>query len=53
MPEGELSKARASVVSETPLASVCAKFHMGDYILLGKGELATGAARGRASCRRL
>lgn len=42
MPEGELSKARASVVSETPLASVCAKFHMGDYILLGKGELATG-----------
>ena len=24
MPEGELSKARASVVSETPLASVCA-----------------------------
>ena len=48
MPEGELSKARASVVSETPLASVCAKFHMGDYILLGKGELASGG-RTRAS----
>lgn len=42
MPEGQLSKARASVVSESPLASVCMKFHMGDYLLLGKGELATG-----------
>lgn len=48
MPEGELSKSRASVVSETPLASVCASFHMGDYILLGKGELASGG-RTRAS----
>ena len=38
MPEGQLSKARASVVSESPLASVCMKFHMGDYLLLGKGE---------------
>ena len=42
MPEGQLSKARASVVSESPLASVCMKFHMGDYLLLGKGEIATG-----------
>ena len=48
MPEGELSKARASVVSETPLATVCASFHMGEYILLGKGELASGG-RTRAS----
>ncbi|MCH4166212.1 MAG: ribonuclease III [Megasphaera sp.] len=48
MPEGELSKARASVVSETPLAAVCASFHMGEYILLGKGELASGG-RTRAS----
>lgn len=48
MPEGELSKARASVVSETPLAAVCAKFQMGSYILLGKGELASGG-RTRAS----
>lgn len=48
MPEGELSKARASVVSETPLAAVCASFHMGDYLLLGKGELASGG-RTRAS----
>ena len=42
MPEGELSKARASVVSETPLASVGCDFQMGDYLLLGKGEAATG-----------
>lgn len=48
MPEGELSKARASVVSETPLAAVCSTFHMGEYILLGKGELASGG-RTRAS----
>ena len=48
MPEGELSKARASVVSEAPLAAVCATFDMGDYILLGKGELASGG-RKRAS----
>lgn len=42
MPEGDLSKARASVVSETPLATVSARFHMGDYLLLGHGELASG-----------
>jgi ribonuclease-3 len=48
MPEGELSKARASVVSETPLAVCCAAFHMGDYILLGHGELTSGG-RQRAS----
>ena len=38
----------ASVVSEAPLAAVCATFDMGDYILLGKGELASGG-RKRAS----
>ena len=36
------------VVSEAPLAAVCATFDMGDYILLGKGELASGG-RKRAS----
>ena len=51
MPEGELSKARASVVSEAPLAAVCATFDMGDYILLGKGELASRSRQG--SRRRL
>jgi ribonuclease III len=48
MPEGELSKARASIVSESPLAACCTVFRMGDYILLGNGELASGG-RLRAS----
>ena len=42
MPEGDLSRARASVVSETPLAACCAAFHMGDFLLMGKGEESTG-----------
>ena len=42
MPEGNLTKARASIVSEEPLACVCAGFHMGDYLRLGKGEALTG-----------
>ena len=48
MPEGELSKARASVVSEAPLAAVCATFDMGDYILLGKENWRRAAASGPA-----
>lgn len=46
MPEGELSKARASVVSETPLASVCAKFHMGTISSWARG---TGYGRTHAA----
>ncbi len=42
MPEGELSKARASVVSEMPLASVFGSYHMGDYMLMGRGEQLSG-----------
>lgn len=42
MPEGDLSKARASVVSEAPLAKCSAGFGMGEYLLLGKGEMASG-----------
>ena len=42
MPEGKLTRARASVVSEEPLACACAAFHMGDYLLLGRGEVRTG-----------
>ena len=48
MPEGELTKLRASMVCEPSLA-LCAKdIHLGDYLLLGKGEEATGG-RTRAS----
>ena len=38
MPEGELSKARASVVSEMPLASVFGSYHIGDYMLMGQNS---------------
>lgn len=46
--EGEMTKLRASLVCEQTL-DLCAKeLSLGDYILLGKGEIATGG-RDRAS----
>lgn len=42
MPEGELTKLRASVVCETSLAKLARQFQLGDYLLLGKGEETTG-----------
>lgn len=41
-PEGELTKIRAKVVCESSLALAARKIKLGDYILLGKGEEATG-----------
>lgn len=41
-PEGELTKIRASVVCESSLAFIARKISLGDFILLGKGEEATG-----------
>lgn len=42
MQEGELTKLRASIVCE-PTLSLCANdIHLGDYLLLGKGEELTG-----------
>lgn len=40
--EGHLSKLRASVVNEQPLAELARKFKIGDYLLLGKGEEVSG-----------
>lgn len=40
--EGELTKIRASLVSEEPLAAVAKKINLPEYILMGKGEEATG-----------
>jgi len=40
--EGQLSKLRASLVNEYPLADLAQKFKVGDYLLLGKGEESTG-----------
>lgn len=48
MPEGDLSKIRASIVCEASLAKVARESELGQYILLGKGEEITGG-RQRAS----
>ena len=42
MNEGEMSKLRASLVCEPTLAYCTQEIHLGDYILLGKGEELTG-----------
>ena len=42
MPEGELTKTRASMVCEPALAYCAFEIHLGEYLLLGKGEDATG-----------
>ena len=41
-PEGELTKLRASIVCEPTLALCAAEISLGSYLLLGKGEDATG-----------
>jgi ribonuclease-3 len=46
--EGDLSRARAALVSETGLAHVALALDLGRFILLGKGEERTGG-RGRPS----
>jgi len=42
LPEGELAKVRASVVNSALLAEVAAELGIGDFLLLGKGEDASG-----------
>jgi ribonuclease III len=42
LPEGELAKVRATVVSAAALADVAADLRLGDALLLGKGEDASG-----------
>ena len=42
LPEGELAKVRASVVNSTLLAEVAAELEIGSWLLLGKGEDASG-----------
>ena len=41
-PEGDLTKLRASLVCEPALASAARSIDIGQYLLLGKGEEATG-----------
>jgi ribonuclease-3 len=40
--EGELSKLRASLVNEHYLARIAGGLHLGDYLLVGRGEELTG-----------
>ena len=42
LPEGELTKIRAALVCEKSLHKFALKIHLGDYLLLGKGEAHTG-----------
>lgn len=42
MPEGELTKLRASIVCEKSLHEYSLRLHLGDYMLLGHGEEAGG-----------
>ena len=42
LPEGELAKVRATVVSAAALAEVAAELDLGEAILLGKGEAQSG-----------
>ena len=44
-PEGELTRMRASMVCEPSLAFCAREIGLGDYLLLGKGEEATGGRK--------
>ncbi len=48
LPEGELTKTRAKIVCETTLSNCAKSIELGKYLMLGKGEDATGG-RQRAS----
>ena len=41
-PEGELTRMRADMVCERSLAEIAQKLHLGDHLLLGKGEEQSG-----------
>lgn len=43
-PEGRLAKLRAAVVNAQSLAAVARELHLGDELLLGRGEVTTGGA---------
>lgn len=43
--EGELSRLRASLVNQTTLAGIAREHQVGDYLILGSGELKSGGFR--------
>ena len=42
LPEGELTKARATIVCEPTLAARAGEINLGDYLRLGRGEASSG-----------
>ncbi len=42
MPEGEMTRTRASMVCEQALAYCAGEIHLGEYLRLGRGEESTG-----------
>ncbi len=42
LPEGQLAKMRSAIVNAQSLAVVARQCHVGDYLLLGRGEQSTG-----------
>lgn len=45
LPEGTLSRMRANLVRQETLADIAASLKLGDYLLLGEGELKSGGFR--------
>lgn len=45
IPEGELSRLRASLVSQPALAALAQQLRLGEQILLGEGEIKSGGAQ--------
>ena len=45
LPEGDLTRIRASIVCEPTLAMCTDQIHLGEYIFLGKGEDHTGGRK--------
>jgi ribonuclease-3 len=44
LPEGDLSRLRASLVRQDTLAEIAREIHLGEYLRLGEGELKSGGA---------
>lgn len=45
LPEGDLSRIRASLVNKDGLAKIAGDLRLGDYLILGSGELKSGGYR--------
>jgi ribonuclease-3 len=45
LPEGTLSRLRANLVNQQALAEIALSFDLGEYLLLGEGELKSGGFR--------